>query len=92
MTQRLALLIAAVLLFVAVAAGAFGAHALKARIDADLLAEVSGRLAPFLARDLAVLDGGNLSIQPGGLPYARTIAALFDPYRQDSVRRFSSAV
>lgn len=63
-----------------------------ARIDADLLAEVSGRLAPFLARDLAVLDGGNLSIQPGGLPYARTIAALFDPYRQDSARRFSSAV
>ena len=38
MTQRLALLIAALLLFVAVAAGAFGAHALKARIDADLLA------------------------------------------------------
>ena len=63
-----------------------------ARIDADLLAEVSGRLAPFLARDLAVLDGGSLSILPGGLPYARTIAALFDPYRQDSARRFSSAV
>ena len=63
-----------------------------ARVDADLLAEVSGRLAPFLARDLAVLDGGSLSILPGGLPYARTIAALFDPYRQDSARRFSSAV
>ena len=38
MTQRLALLISAVLLFIAVAAGAFGAHALKTRIDADLLA------------------------------------------------------
>jgi len=33
-----------------------------------------------------------LTILPGGLPYARTIAALFDPYRQDSARRFSSAV
>ncbi len=63
-----------------------------AKVDSDLLAEVSGRLAPFLARDLAVLDGNRLSIQPGGLPYARTIAALFDPYRQDSARRFSSAV
>lgn len=38
MTRRLALLISAVLLFIAVAAGAFGAHALKTRIDADLLA------------------------------------------------------
>lgn len=38
MTQRLALLLSAVLLLVAVAAGAFGAHALKTRIDADLLA------------------------------------------------------
>lgn len=38
MTQRLALLVSAAMLFVAVAAGAFGAHALKTRIDADLLA------------------------------------------------------
>lgn len=27
-----------------------------------------------------------------GLPYARTIAAIFDPYRLQSQRRFSSAV
>lgn len=49
-------------------------------------------LAPFLERGLAELEAGVLSILPGGLPYVRTMAALFDPYRQDSVRRFSSAV
>jgi uncharacterized membrane protein YgdD (TMEM256/DUF423 family) len=38
MTARLALVLAAVLLFVAVGAGAFGAHALKARLAPDLLA------------------------------------------------------
>ena len=37
MTARLALTLAAVLLFVAVAAGAFGAHALKARLEPELL-------------------------------------------------------
>jgi uncharacterized membrane protein YgdD (TMEM256/DUF423 family) len=38
MTSRLALLLAALLLFVAVAAGAFGAHALKNVLAPDLLA------------------------------------------------------
>lgn len=38
MTARAALVLAALLLFVAVALGAFGAHALKARLPADLLA------------------------------------------------------
>ena len=52
----------------------------------------SRELAPFIARELAAFDGTRLHILPGGLPYARTIAALFDPYRQDSLRRFSSAV
>ena len=37
MTSRLAVFLAAVLSFVAVAAGAFGAHALKARLAPDLL-------------------------------------------------------
>jgi oxygen-independent coproporphyrinogen-3 oxidase len=37
-------------------------------------------------------DGEELTIAPDGLPYARTIAAQFDPYRRDSQRRFSSAV
>ena len=64
----------------------------KASLDAELAAEAAARLAPFAERGLARLDGKVLTIEAGGLPYARTIAALFDPYRQDSVRRFSSAV
>jgi uncharacterized membrane protein YgdD (TMEM256/DUF423 family) len=38
MTPRVALLVAALLMFVAVALGAFGAHALKSRLEPDLLA------------------------------------------------------
>lgn len=38
MTARLALTLAAVAMFVAVALGAFGAHALRGRLAADLLA------------------------------------------------------
>ena len=64
----------------------------SASLDPDLAAEAAAKLAPFAARDLAVLEGEVLTIAPEGLPYARTIAALFDPYRQDSVHRFSSAV
>lgn len=63
-----------------------------ASLDADLATEAAARLAPFIERGLASLEGDSLTIAPAGLPYARTIAALFDPYRQDSVRRFSSAV
>ena len=53
---------------------------------------VADGLDPFLARGLVEIVGGRLVIVPDGLPYARTIAALFDPYRQDAARRFSSAV
>lgn len=64
----------------------------EARIDAGHMAGVAGALSPFLDRGLAEIDDGTLRIKPAGLPYARTIAALFDPYRQESARRFSSAV
>lgn len=64
----------------------------RAELDPDLAAEAALRLAPFAERGLARMQGSTLSIAPAGLPYARTIAALFDPYRQDSLRRFSSAV
>ncbi|MEQ1498587.1 MAG: oxygen-independent coproporphyrinogen III oxidase [Novosphingobium sp.] len=64
----------------------------EARIEADLQHEVSAALAPFAKSGLVERDGDLLRIRPQGLPYARTIAALFDPYRQDSARRFSSAV
>ena len=70
----------------------FGQQNSAGGIDADLASEVAARLAPFIERGLARMDNGTLHLEPGALPYARTIAALFDPYRQDSVRRFSSAV
>ena len=49
-------------------------------------------LQPFLDRGLASLDGQWLSILSEGLPYARTIAALFDRYREGTTGRFSTAV
>ncbi|HEX4847001.1 MAG TPA: radical SAM protein [Novosphingobium sp.] len=64
----------------------------EAVLDADLIRAIADRLTPFAQRGLARLDGNCLRIAPTGLPYARTIAALLDPYRQDSLRRFSSAV
>lgn len=64
----------------------------EAQLDGDLANEVLMRLLPFIDRELAELDHGTLRLMPDALPYARTIAALFDPYRQDSARRFSSAV
>jgi oxygen-independent coproporphyrinogen-3 oxidase len=63
-----------------------------ARLPAHILAELSGALCGFTVRGLASLDGADLTIPPKGLPYARTIAALLDPYRQPSQRRFSSAI
>ena len=63
-----------------------------ARLGPALTPALAGALAPFIDRGLADLQGEVLSVLPQGLPYARTIAALFDPYRQDSLRRFSSAV
>ena len=63
-----------------------------ARIGPALLAEVSGRLCPFTVRGLASLEGEWLTIEADGLPYARTIAALFDPWRNQSQARFSTAV
>lgn len=49
-------------------------------------------LMPFLERGLARLDGQLLEPTAATRPYARVIAALFDPYRSDSATRFSSAV
>ncbi len=49
-------------------------------------------LAPFLARQLVELDGAQLTLAPAALPYARSIAALFDPYRTQHQGRFSHAV
>lgn len=63
-----------------------------ARLGARLMSEARTALGPFVERGLAAIDDEWLMILPQGLPYARTIAALLDPYRQISQRRFSSAV
>ena len=57
--------------------------------DAPTLTE---SLLPFFERGLAEMNGRILTISPDGLPYARTIAALFDPYRATTKKRFSSAI
>jgi oxygen-independent coproporphyrinogen-3 oxidase len=49
-------------------------------------------LRPFLDRGLALLEGDMLKPTPDTRPYARSIAALFDPYRAQEPNRFSSAV
>jgi oxygen-independent coproporphyrinogen-3 oxidase len=64
----------------------------EAQLEPGLLSEARQHLQPFIERELVALDGDRCVIAPAGLPYARTIAAQFDPYRRDSRRRFSSAV
>ncbi|MCT2398606.1 oxygen-independent coproporphyrinogen III oxidase [Novosphingobium mangrovi (ex Huang et al. 2023)] len=64
----------------------------RARIEPDLQQEALPLLRPYLDAGLCQMDGDHLAVLPGGLPYVRSIAARFDPYRKDSLRRFSSAV
>ena len=54
--------------------------------------EIEERIEPFVARGLASLENGRLSIDPDGAPYARSIAALLDTYRDGAEPRFSSAL
>ncbi len=63
-----------------------------ARLSPCLLHSASIGLRPFVERQLATIDGLTLKITPGGLPYARVIASLFDTYRDITMRRFSSAI
>ena len=64
----------------------------EAVLGPETMADMLPALAPFGERGLVQTRGDVLVIRPEGLPYARTVAALFDPYRQESLRRFSSAV
>ena len=57
----------------------------------DLAPEVA-RLEPFKARGLALVRDNAIELLPHALPYARTIAAVFDRHRQASATRFSSAI
>jgi len=64
----------------------------RARIELALFDTAWDRLMPYVDAGLCEIDNGSLVIRHEGLPYARSIAASFDPYRQRSPRRFSSAV
>jgi len=64
----------------------------EAELSPCLLAEVRSALLPFTAAGLATLANNTLRLAPGGLPYARVIASLFDRYRAVTQRKFSSAI
>jgi len=64
----------------------------SANISSQLRQTLQDALEPFVDRDLASIEHDILSITAEGLPYSRTIAAIFDAYRRQSARRFSSAV
>jgi oxygen-independent coproporphyrinogen-3 oxidase len=53
---------------------------------------VAERLAAFDRLGLVRRTGSRLAIEAEGRPYARTIASLFDTYRQPGGRSFSSAI
>lgn len=63
MTARLALLLAAVFLFAAVAGGAFGAHALKAKLEPDLMAAFQTAVQYHFWHALGLLAVGILLLQ-----------------------------
>lgn len=68
---------------------------LLCRGEADVaglcLGSVLQRLAPFRDRGLVELSGTRLRLAPDALPYARSIAATFDAWRQPE-QRFSNAI
>ena len=63
MPARLALTLAAILLFAAVAAGAFGAHALKTRIPPDMMAVYQTAVQYHFWHGLGLLAVGVLMAQ-----------------------------
>ena len=66
MTARLALVLSSLLLFVAVGAGAFGAHALRVRLGPDLLAVWQTAVQYHFWHALGLLAVGVLlRIEPG---------------------------
>jgi uncharacterized membrane protein YgdD (TMEM256/DUF423 family) len=63
MTARLALLFAAVFLFAAVASGAFGAHAMRSKLEPDLMAAFQTAVQYHFWHALGLLAVGILLLQ-----------------------------
>ncbi|MBV1691942.1 oxygen-independent coproporphyrinogen III oxidase [Novosphingobium sp. G106] len=64
----------------------------RAEIDETLLGETASRLAPFIEKGLVERQSSGLVLREEARPYARSVAALFDPYRADPIQRFSTAI
>ena len=77
MTSRLALFLASIFLFVAVAAGAFGAHALKAKLAPDLLAVFQTAVQYHFWHGLGLLAVGVLLAQKPATAALELAAWLF---------------
>ncbi|MGE5170887.1 MAG: DUF423 domain-containing protein [Rudaea sp.] len=77
MTPRTALAAAALLMALAVALGAFGAHALKARLTPDMLAVWQTGVTYHALHALALLVAGVLMLQIGGSAALNWAAYLF---------------
>jgi uncharacterized membrane protein YgdD (TMEM256/DUF423 family) len=77
LTARLALSLAALLLFAAVGLGAFGAHALKARLAPDMQAVWQTAVQYHAWHALGLLAAGLLMMQRPDAPGASLAAWLF---------------
>lgn len=64
----------------------------RASVDGSILAEAAAGLRPFAEHGLIEIERGELRLASAALPYARAIAAVFDPFRATPGKRFSSAV
>ena len=64
----------------------------RATLSPCLMARISDRLEPFLARGLATRSGMDLMITEAGLPYARVIASFLDRFRDETTKVFSAAI
>ena len=64
----------------------------RARVDNATLEAARERLAPYLEAGLCSLDNGCVVVGDHAVPYARSIAAAFDPYRRQGARQFSNAI
>jgi len=63
-----------------------------ARPVPGLLQAALPSLAPFVRAGLVTVERGRITLSPDALPYARSIAACFDAYRNQTKGQFSHAV
>jgi len=64
----------------------------EAELPSVLRSEQSEQLDQFVRRGLVSTSSGRLHLKPAAAPYARTIAAIFDPRLMEQQGRFSAPV